>query len=242
MGAFQDVVVGRQHESLVQDAEGLRLVHAEELEKHLRVGDLEVVVGVLHFTLVVDVAVFHVVHPLEVVDVLHLLDEHGDAFDAVGDLGRHEVHVDAPHLLEVGELGDLHAVEPDFPAQSPGAHRGGFPVVLDEADVVGGRFYAQGGEALEVEVDDVGRRRLDDDLVLVVVLQAVGVLAVPAVGGPPGRLHVAHPPRLGSEDPEARGGVHGACAHLYVIGLLDDASLLRPEPFEPKDDFLEIHA
>ena len=56
---------------------------------------------------------------------------------------EHRLAIEAADLLEIGELRDLHAVEPDFPAQAPGAERRRFPVVLDEADVVLARIDAE---------------------------------------------------------------------------------------------------
>ena len=73
-------------------------------------------------------------------DALHV---HRQAFDAVGDFARNRLAFEAADLLEVGELGDLHAVQPDFPAQAPGAQRRRFPVVLDEADIVHQRIEAE---------------------------------------------------------------------------------------------------
>ena len=124
---------------------------------------------------------------------------------------------------------DLHAVEPDFPAEPPGAERRAFPVVLDEADVVqrAGRCRSV-REAAEIEVLDVGRRRLHDHLELVVVLQAVRVLAVAAILGPARRLDIGRVPRLGPERAQGSRGMEGAGADLDVIGLQDDAALLRP--------------
>ena len=52
------------------------------------------------------------------------LQVHGDALQTIGDLTGNRVALQATHLLEVGELGDLHAVQPDFPAQTPGAQGG----------------------------------------------------------------------------------------------------------------------
>src|SRR5690625_1921270 len=72
----------------------------------------------------------------QVVDAVHALQVHGDALEAVGDLAGDGEALQAPRLLEIGELGHLHAIEPDFPAQPPGSQRGRFPVVLDEADIV----------------------------------------------------------------------------------------------------------
>ena len=74
--------------------------------------------------------------PFQVVDIVHPLQVHGDSFAAIGDLDRYGLQLDAARLLKIGELGDLHPVQPDLPAQTPGAQRGGFPVILDEADIV----------------------------------------------------------------------------------------------------------
>ena len=84
-------------------------------------------------------------------------------------------------MLEVGELGDFHAVQPDFPAQTPGAEGRRFPVVFDEADVVDQRVEADVLERAQVQFLEVVRVRLQDHLELVVVLQTVRVFAVAAV-------------------------------------------------------------
>nr|BFE70957.1 hypothetical protein GCM10020092_042580 [Actinoplanes digitatis] len=102
--------------------------------------------------------------------MLFVLQRHDDAFDAVGDLDGGWVEAEAAGLLEVGELGDLEAVEPDFPAQAPGAECGGCPVVLDEADVVCGDVDAECGEAAEVELLGVAGVGFEDDLELGVCL------------------------------------------------------------------------
>jgi hypothetical protein len=66
----------------------------------------------------------------------------------------------AADLLEIGELRDLHPVAPDLPAQAPGAQRGAFPVILDEADVVDVHVDADGLERAEIEVLQVRRARV----------------------------------------------------------------------------------
>jgi hypothetical protein len=114
---------------------------------------------------------------------LSTLQVHRQALQAVGDLAGDRLAVDAADLLEVGELGHLHAVEPDLPAQAPAAQRGVLPVVFDEADVVGLQVEAHRLQRAQVQLQDVGRRGLEHHLVLVVVLQAVRVLAVAAVLG-----------------------------------------------------------
>src|SRR3546814_5931661 len=101
----------------------------------------------------------------------------------------------AAHLLKIGELGHLHPVAPHFPAEPPGAKRWRFPVVLDEADVVEQRVDADRGEAAQILLLNIGRRRLQDDLILIIMLKAVGVLAIEAVGRTTARLDIGGVPR-----------------------------------------------
>ena len=146
-----------------------------------------------------------------------------------------------PGLLEVGELGDLHAVQPDLPAQAPGPQGGGLPVILHEADVVVQGVEPDGLEAVQIELLDILGRGLHDHLVLVIVLQAVGVFAVAAVGGAPARLHVGHVPGLRPQGPEQGGGIEGAGPHLDIVGLPDEATLIRPEALQGHEQFLKSH-
>ena len=140
---------------------------------------------------------------VEVEDAVDALHVHRQPFEPVGQLARDRRAFEARDLLEVGELRHLHAVAPAFPAQPPGAERRRFPVVLDEADVVELGIDADGVERLEIEVLDVVGRRLQDHLELVVVLQAVGVLAVAAVLRPARGLHIGRVPRLRPERAQA---------------------------------------
>jgi hypothetical protein len=59
-----------------------------------------------------------------------------------------------------------------------------------------GEVDAEGLQRAQVDVLDVSRRGLDDDLVLVVVTRPVGVLAVAAVGRPRARFDVRGTPGL----------------------------------------------
>ena len=200
---------------------------------------LEVVGALLDLVLVIDVAVAEAVGPLQLVDVVDALQVHRQALESVGDLAGDRLAVDAADLLEVGELGHLHAVQPDLPAEAPGAERRVLPIVLDEADVVRLQVEAERLERAEVEVEDVGGRRLENDLVLVVVLQPVRVLAVAAVLGATARLHVGGLPRLGPESAQERRGVAGAGADLHVVGLEQRAAALGPVRLQAQDDLLE---
>ena len=208
---------------------------------HVRV--FEVVLRLLDFVLVIDVAVRdaaeRAVGPDEIEHALDTLQVHREALEAVGDLAHHGPAVEPAHLLEVRELRDLHAVQPDLPAEAPGAERRRLPVVLDQADVVHERVDADGAQRTEVQLDHVGRRRFDRDLVLVVVLQAERVVAVAAVGRATRRLHVRGAPGLGSDRAQERGGVERARANLHVVGLQDHATLLGPIPLQREQEVLE---
>ena len=56
-------------------------------------------------------------------DVVDLLEVHRDAFGPIGDFSGDRGERNAADLLEVGELGDLHPIETDFPSQPPGPER-----------------------------------------------------------------------------------------------------------------------
>ena len=154
------------------------------------------------------------------------------------EIGR---EVDAARLLEVGELRDLLPVEQHLPADAPGPEGRRLPVVLLEADVVGRGIDAERAQAAEVEVLDVGRRRLQDHLELLVLVEAVRVLAVAAVGGPARGLHVGDAPGLGAEHAQEGLGVHGPRAHLRVPGLVDEAAAIGPVVLEGEHDLLQRH-
>lgn len=83
---------------------------------------------------------------------------------------------------------------------------GDFPVVLDEANVVLERVRPERAQRLEVLRLDVNGRRLEDHLVLVKLLQAIGVVSVATVGGASRGLDERNIPRSG---PSARKKVAG---------------------------------
>ncbi len=243
MRGLQYLLVRRQCQFLLHQVLGVAFVGAEGGQQEVDVAVLEVVGALLHLVLVEHVAVPQ--WPIfagridEVEDVLDALQVHRQALQAVGDLAGDRLAVDAADLLEVGELRHFHAVEPDFPAQAPGAQRRVFPVVLDEAHVILLEVEAERFERAEIEFENVRRRGLEHHLVLVVVLHAVGVLAVAAVLGAARGLHVGGLPRLGAERAQEGGGVRGAGADLHVVGLQEGALLLVPECLEAQDDLLK---
>ena len=83
------------------------------------------------------------------------------------------------------------------------------------------------------------RRRLDDHLVLVVVLQPKRVVTVAAVGRPSAWLDVGSAPGLRADSPQKRGRMKGAGPHLLVIGLHDDAAAIGPVLLQEENQVLE---
>ena len=101
------------------------------------------------------------------------------------------------------------------------------------------RIDADRGEAAEIELLQVRRARLQDHLILVIMLEPVRILAVAAVGRAAAGLDEGGLPRIGAERAQGRRRVEGARAHLHVVGLEDDAALLAPIIVERQDQPLE---
>ncbi len=98
---------------------------------------------------------------------------------------------------------------------------------------------ADGAQGVEIQLLQVVGVRLQDDLILVIVLQPVGIFAVSAVAGAARRLDVGGLPRLLAQRPQHGGGVQGAGADLDVIGLQDGAALLAPIVVQGQDQVLK---
>ena len=101
------------------------------------------------------------------------------------------------------------------------------------------RIDAQLAQGVEIEVLEIVRRGLQRDLELVVVLQAVGVVAVAAVFRAAAGLYVGSEPRFGAERAQAGGRMAGAGAHFHIEGLDDGAAFVGPEGLQFENDLLE---
>src|SRR5476651_1285474 len=189
MGGFQNAFVSRQRQRLFKSQQGLRFffVLFKTGKQEIDVGVFEVIGGLLHFILMEHVAVGGftqwAIAPYQVIYAVYALDVHRQTLKTVGDFAGNGFTFQTAHLLEVGELRHFHAVEPHFPAETPGAKRRIFPVILYKTDIIDGRIQTHFFQRTEIEFLDIIRRRLDDDLELVVMLQPVGVFTVTAVGG-----------------------------------------------------------
>ncbi len=217
----------------------------EPLEQQRGIGTLKIEARHLHFILVIDVTIGdgarRRLRPHQVIDTVHVLQVHGDAFESVSDLARHWTAVQPADLLKIRELRDLHAVQPHFPTQAPGPQRRRFPVVLHEADVVEQRVHTQAAQGIQIHLLDVGGRRFQHHLVLIIMLQAVRVVPVTAIRWAARGLYVGRAPWLRADGAQKGGRVKRAGAHLHVIGLLDHAAALRPEALQMEDKFLKGH-
>ena len=97
------------------------------------------------------------VAPDQIVDAVDALDIHRQTLQAVGDFAGYRFALEAADLLEIGELRHFHAVQPDFPAETPGAQRRVFPVVFNKADVMNGGIDAQLFQRAEIELLNIVR-------------------------------------------------------------------------------------
>ena len=98
---------------------------------------------------------------------------------------------------------------------------------------------ADGFKAAQVHVLDVGRRRLENHLILKMFVQAIGVFAVTAIRRAARGLHIRDAIRCWAENAQERFRVHGARANFGVVGLLEDATLVSPEVHEFENETLK---
>ena len=238
VAGLEDVAVGRHRQAQIEQAVGFVGVRTEQLLVGGDVRVVQVVAAHLVLGLPEDLVVADAGRVGDLLEVVDTLQRHDDAFDAIGDLDRNGIQHQPPGLLEVGELGDLETVEPDLPAQAPGAERRRGPVVLDESDVMRVHVDAERLEAGQVHLLGVARVRLEDHLELGVGLQPVRVLAVPRVVGSDTGLDVPDGPRLRAEDAQHGGGVGGASTDLGVERLDDHRSTLGPESLQGQQHVL----
>ena len=98
---------------------------------------------------------------------------------------------------------------------------------------------ADGFEAAHVLLDHVGGRGLQDHLKLHVLVEAIGIVAVAAIGGAAAGLHVGGAVGLRAERAQEGFRARGAGADFHVERFLNDAAALAPVLLEPEDHLLE---
>ncbi|MNS81885.1 hypothetical protein D3C72_1156110 [compost metagenome] len=101
------------------------------------------------------------------------------------------------------------------------------------------RVQADGFQRAEVQLLEVGRVGLQYHLELVVVLQAVGVFAIPPVGRATARLHIGGVPGFWTHGAQECSGVESAGAYFHIVGLKHHTTLLGPVVLQGEDQVLE---
>jgi len=240
MRAFQDVIVRRQHQPVLEALARFFFVQVEHGAQVLHVSFFKVIGAVFAFTLIIHITIGVAITPLNGAEIVVSLQRHGDAFQAISDLHGDGVQDDAAGLLEISELRDLLPIQPDFPTQPPGAQCRRFPVVLHKTDIVFLRLDAQCLQRSKVKLLRIAWVGLQDNLKLVMLLQAVRVIAVAAVIRADRGLHVAHIPRFRTEHAQKSGRVHRSGSHLGVVWLPNQTAFLPPVFLQGHDHGLKI--
>ena len=142
------------------------------------------------------ITVFDLIVPLQIINIIHTLKIHRNSFQTVCQFDGNGVQFNTTGHLEIGKLGDLHSIQPDFPAQTGSAQGGRFPIIFHKTDIMIEGIDAQYFHALKVLFLNIKRRRFQNDLILVVMLQPVGIITVTTVSRPPGRLNISNIPGL----------------------------------------------
>src|SRR5208283_1884258 len=176
-----------------------------------------------------NLSVFDSLTPFYLKQIIDSLQVHCDPFKTVGDFERNGLDVNASDLLEVGKLGDLHAVEPYFPSKTPGPERRRFPIIFDKTDIVPDRINADMCHTLKVQILAFQRRGLKHHLILVILLQSVRVISVAPVSRTPAWLNIRCSPRFGAQHSEKCCSMKSACPYFGVIRLKKNTTLFGPE-------------
>src|SRR5262249_10872146 len=217
----------------------LRLEERELLEQPGDVGFIERILRLFDLVLEEHVAIRHALDVAKVKNRFHVLQVHRQPLETISNLARDGMAIEAPDLLEVGELGDLHPIQPHFPTEPPSSERGVLPIVLDESDVVLLEVETEGGERSEIQLKNVRRRGLEHHLKLMMLMEPVWIFAVATILRPARRLHVGCPPRFGAERAQEGRGVRGACPDFNIVGLQQGATLLAPVILERGNHLLK---
>ena len=105
--------------------------------------------------------------------------------------------------------------------------------------VVDQRINTQCAQRCQVHVLDVVRRRFDDDLELIVVLQPERVVAEATVRGPAAWLHIGRAPGLGPDRTQESRRMKCSGPHRHIVGLQQYAAPVGPVPLECQNKILE---
>ena len=167
------------------------------------------------------IAIIDAVQPIDFPSRLFPLQRQHDALNTVSDLNADGVEVHAARLLEIGELRDLLPIQPDFPAQTPGAKRRRLPIIFDEADIMLALVDAQCLQRSQIQLLRIARIRLQDHLILVILLHAIGILSEASVIGAHRRFDISDAPGFRTEHAQGGRRIARPGADLHIIGRPD---------------------
>ncbi len=250
MRAFQALIICRQNREeplpfligvpvSIENARGFALMQFKHLSRGGRIRNVEAVGGELLLFGKAHFSVAAVTRPPKIEDVIDVLEIGGDTVQTIGQLDRDGIQVDCAALLKIGELGDLQSIQQNLPANSPRSKRWRLPIVFLKTNIVFGKLDADGTKALEIQILYVCRRGLEYYLKLQMLVEAIGIFSVAAVGGPTTWLHIGHAIWVRPEDAEECFRVHGAGTHLDIVGLLKNAILIGPKFLKLKNQILK---
>jgi len=100
--------------------------------------------------------------------------------------------------------------------------------------------YAEGSEALEIKILNVSRSGLQDDLILMVFVETIGIVPVSTVSRTARRHHIGDSIGLRPQDPQEGLGSHRAGSYFHVVGLLQHTPLAVPELLQGEDYPLKV--
>src|SRR5262249_56518806 len=151
--ALDRIVISGKHEARLDQPVRFGLELLEELEEERGIRVLEIEAAPFDLGLEEEIGPRPVLGPAEIHDPIDTLEIARDPLDAVGDLRGDGLEVVSARLLEVGELRDLLAVEPHFPAEPPGSERRRLPVVLDESHGMLREIDSQVAQTVEIDIE-----------------------------------------------------------------------------------------
>ena len=134
-------------------------------QQNIRIGGLKIIMRKLNFIAMKHIAIADglliiAAIKIKLKPVIRALHIHGETFQTIGQLARHQLAINAANLLEIGELRDFHAIAPDLPAQPPSAQSRAFPIIFHKANIMRHRVNAQHFQALQIELLNIVGRRL----------------------------------------------------------------------------------
>ena len=116
---------------------------------------------------------------------------------------------------------------------------GRLPVVLFELDVVLTQINAHRAQRFEIQLLHVFRRRLQDDLQLHVLEQAVGIFSITSIGGAARGLHVSDFVRLAAPARAEKFPAPWCRRRLQHHRVAAIRSRAQPRRSAAQDEFLE---